>query len=99
MTVGSLSKSHSMPGLRAGLAGGTFAMLVKHAESLAMCMLFGLPGFIQEAAHHGAAGGDRDGGSEDSRSSAADGAICCSQGLDGLDGIRCSYSRCRHVHA
>jgi arginine:pyruvate transaminase len=24
--------------------------LVKHAENLAMCMLFGLPGFIQEAA-------------------------------------------------
>jgi aspartate/methionine/tyrosine aminotransferase len=24
--------------------------LVKHAEALAMCMLFGLPGFIQEAA-------------------------------------------------
>jgi arginine:pyruvate transaminase len=49
LTVGSLSKSHSMPGLRAGWLVGP-AQLVKHAEALAMCMLFGLPGFIQEAA-------------------------------------------------
>jgi arginine:pyruvate transaminase len=49
VTISSLSKSHSMPGLRAGwLVGPTD--LVKHAESLSMCMLFGLPGFIQEAA-------------------------------------------------
>jgi aspartate/methionine/tyrosine aminotransferase len=48
ITVSSISKSHSLPGLRAGwLVGPT--LLVKHAESLAMCMLFGLPGFIQEA--------------------------------------------------
>jgi aspartate/methionine/tyrosine aminotransferase len=48
ITVNSISKSHSLPGLRAGwLVGPT--LLVKHAESLAMCMLFGLPGFIQEA--------------------------------------------------
>jgi aspartate/methionine/tyrosine aminotransferase len=49
ITISSLSKSHSMPGLRAGWMVGPKA-LVKHAESLAMCMLFGLPGFIQEAA-------------------------------------------------
>jgi arginine:pyruvate transaminase len=49
VTVSSLSKSHSMPGWRAGWLVGP-AQLVKHAESLAMCMLFGLPGFIQEAA-------------------------------------------------
>ena len=48
VTVSSLSKSHSMPGWRAGwLVGPT--QLVEHAENLAMCMLFGLPGFIQEA--------------------------------------------------
>jgi arginine:pyruvate transaminase len=49
VTVSSLSKSHSMPGLRAGWMVGPKA-LIKHAEALSMCMLFGLPGFIQEAA-------------------------------------------------
>lgn len=49
VTLGSLSKSHSMPGFRAGwLVGPT--ELTRHAERLSMCMLFGLPGFIQEAA-------------------------------------------------
>ena len=49
VTIGSLSKSHSMPGFRAGWLVGP-RELAKHAESLSMCMLFGLPGFIQEAA-------------------------------------------------
>src|SRR5271169_4954176 len=49
VTVGSLSKSHSLPGLRAGWLVGP-KELIKHAESLSMCILFGLPGFIQEAA-------------------------------------------------
>ncbi len=49
VTISSLSKSHSMPGMRAGWMVGP-KQLVKHAESLSMCMLFGLPGFIQEAA-------------------------------------------------
>jgi arginine:pyruvate transaminase len=49
VTVGSLSKSHSMPGFRAGWLVGPRELTV-HAEALSMCMLFGLPGFIQEAA-------------------------------------------------
>jgi arginine:pyruvate transaminase len=49
VTIGSLSKSHSMPGWRAGWLVGP-KQLVAHAEALAMCMLYGLPGFVQEAA-------------------------------------------------
>ena len=49
VTLGSLSKSHAMTGWRAGWLVGPPA-LARHAEHLAMCMLFGLPGFVQEAA-------------------------------------------------
>src|SRR3984957_16165146 len=49
VTISSLSKSHSMPGLRAGWVVGPHE-LVSHAEAMAQCMLFGLPGFVQEAA-------------------------------------------------
>jgi aspartate/methionine/tyrosine aminotransferase len=48
VTLGSLSKSHAMTGWRAGWLIGP-RELTQHAENLAMCMLFGLPGFIQEA--------------------------------------------------
>jgi aspartate/methionine/tyrosine aminotransferase len=49
VTLGSLSKSHAMTGWRCGWLVGP-RELVAHAEHLAMCVLFGLPGFIQEAA-------------------------------------------------
>jgi aspartate/methionine/tyrosine aminotransferase len=49
VTISSLSKSHAMPGWRAGWMVGP-AQLVLHAEAMAQCMLFGLPGFVQEAA-------------------------------------------------
>ncbi len=49
ITVGSLSKSHAMTGWRAGWIVGPREFAV-HVESLVMCMLFGLPGFVQEAA-------------------------------------------------
>jgi aspartate/methionine/tyrosine aminotransferase len=49
VTIGSLSKTHSMPGWRAGWMVAP-AALVQHAEDVAMSMLFGLPGFIQDAA-------------------------------------------------
>ena len=49
VTLGSLSKSHAMTGWRAGWLVGP-PEFARHAEHVAMCMLFGLPGFIQEAA-------------------------------------------------
>ena len=49
VSLGSLSKSHAMTGWRCGWLIGPRAF-IHHAESLAMCMLFGLPGFIQDAA-------------------------------------------------
>ena len=49
VTISSLSKTHAMPGWRAGWLVGP-KPLVAHAEALAICMLYGLPGFIQEAA-------------------------------------------------
>jgi octopine/nopaline transport system ATP-binding protein len=49
VTLGSLSKSHAMTGWRAGWLIGP-EELAARAELLAMCMLFGLPGFVQEAA-------------------------------------------------
>ncbi len=48
ITVSSLSKTHAMPGWRAGWLVGP-RRLVAHAEALALCMLYGLPGFVQEA--------------------------------------------------
>jgi len=49
VTLGSLSKSHAMPGWRVGWVIGP-KTLVDHLGRLALCMLYGLPGFIQEAA-------------------------------------------------
>ncbi len=49
VTINSLSKSHAMTGWRIGWAIGP-AMLSEHFDNLALCMLYGLPGFIQEAA-------------------------------------------------
>ena len=86
ITISSLAKSHSLPGLRAGWLVGP-AALIKHAEALAMCMLFGLPGFIQEAAEAAL----RHSASAESRIR----AFCATQrdmllgGLSDLPGIRC----------
>jgi aspartate/methionine/tyrosine aminotransferase len=87
VTISSLSKSHSMPGWRAGWLVGP-RQLVVHAEAMAQCMLFGLPGFVQEAAATALR-----------VSEAAESRVreyCAARrdfllaGLDGLRAIRCS---------
>ncbi|QGZ64097.1 pyridoxal phosphate-dependent aminotransferase [Paraburkholderia acidisoli] len=49
VTVGSLSKSHAMAGWRIGWVIAPETM-IGHLARLALCMLYGLPGFVQEAA-------------------------------------------------
>ena len=49
VTVSSLSKSRNMPGWRVGWVIGP-KELIAHQANLALCMLYGLPGFIQDAA-------------------------------------------------
>ncbi len=49
VTVGSLSKSHAMTGWRIGWIAGP-EPLARHVAHLATNMLYGLPGFVQEAA-------------------------------------------------
>ncbi len=49
VTASSLSKSHAMTGWRVGWVVAP-AEMARHVAKLALCMLYGLPGFIQEAA-------------------------------------------------
>ena len=49
VTIGSLSKSHAMTGWRIGWAIGPEA-LIAHFARLGLAMLYGLPGFCQQAA-------------------------------------------------
>jgi arginine:pyruvate transaminase len=51
ITIGSLSKSHAMTGWRVGWAIAPDDMIA-NLEKLALCMLYGLPGFIQQAGTH-----------------------------------------------
>ena len=48
-TLNSLSKSHAMSGWRVGWVIGP-TLLADHLEHLSLCMLFGLPEFVQKAA-------------------------------------------------
>jgi aspartate/methionine/tyrosine aminotransferase len=49
LTIASLSKTHAMTGWRCGWIVGP-RDFINHAHDLAQCMLYGLPGFVQEAA-------------------------------------------------
>lgn len=48
-TIDSLSKSHAMSGWRVGWVIGP-KTLIEHLEHLSLCMLFGIPDFVQNAA-------------------------------------------------
>ena len=48
-TIDSLSKSHAMSGWRVGWVIGP-KTLIDHLEHLSLCMLFGIPAFVQNAA-------------------------------------------------
>ena len=52
LSINSLSKSHAMTGWRLGWVVGP-APAVAHIATLALCMLYGSPGFIQDAARVG----------------------------------------------
>lgn len=49
VVLNSLSKTHAMTGWRVGWVVGP-KPLIGHLDNLLLCMLYGLPGFIQEAA-------------------------------------------------
>jgi lipopolysaccharide export system ATP-binding protein len=49
VVLSGLSKSHAMTGWRVGWAIGPEA-LIEHFDNLALCMLYGLSGFVQEGA-------------------------------------------------
>ncbi len=51
ITIGSMSKSYAMTGWRTGWMVAPEAMIANIAR-LSLCMLYGLPGFVQEAASY-----------------------------------------------
>jgi aspartate/methionine/tyrosine aminotransferase len=86
VTINSLSKSHSMPGWRAGWLVGP-PQLVIHAEAMAQCMLFGLPGFVQEAAVTALSVSNA--AESRVREYCAAGGGLLLAGLEGIRGLRC----------
>ena len=51
ISIGSMSKSYAMTGWRTGWMVAPEAM-IENISRLSLCMLYGLPGFVQEAAAH-----------------------------------------------
>lgn len=86
VTISSLSKTHSMPGWRAGWLVGPPQMVI-HAEAMAQCMLFGLPGFVQEAAVTALSVSNA--AESRVRKYCADRRGLLLEGLEGIPGLKC----------
>jgi arginine:pyruvate transaminase len=86
VTLSSLSKTHAMPGWRAGWMVAPKELIV-HVEALSLCMLYGLPGFIQEAAL--TAVGIAPAAEARMREYCARRCAVLREGLEGIAGLRC----------
>ena len=87
VVISSLSKSHAMPGWRIGWVVGP-RPLIGHLDRLALCMLYGLPGFIQEAAT--VAIEQREGVIREMRETYRRRRDVCHRLLSGVQGLHCA---------
>ena len=87
VTISSLSKSHAMTGWRIGWLTGPHE-LVAHAANLALCMLYGSPSFIQDAATVALDGEIAAVGAMQARFRHRRDAVC--RRLAGLPGLACA---------
>jgi arginine:pyruvate transaminase len=87
VTISSLSKSHAMTGWRVGWLIGS-EELARHVGNLALCMLYGSPGFIQEAATTALAGEIAEVAAMRERYRRRRDAVC--RRLAGLPGLACT---------
>ena len=86
VTVNSLSKSHAMTGWRIGWAV-TPPEMVEHMANLALCMLYGCPGFVQDAAVVALEGELREVATMRDAYRARRDLVC--ERLSGVPGLRC----------
>ncbi len=87
ITVSSLSKSHAMTGWRVGWLIGP-PELARHAGNLALCMLYGSPPFIQDAAITALRDGDGETARMREQFRRRRDAVC--RRLAGLPGLGCA---------
>lgn len=87
ITISSLSKSHAMTGWRVGWMIGP-PTLIEHATNLALCMLYGSPAFVQDAAIMALTGGVAEVAAMHTRYRHRRDAVC--RRLAGLPGLACS---------
>lgn len=87
ITISSLSKSHAMTGWRVGWMIGP-PTLIEHATNLALCMLYGSPAFVQDAALTALTGSTAEIAAMHARYRHRRDAVC--RRLAGLPGLACS---------